>query len=180
MLRILERGVLCSGMSRSWRNTWQSRKIINLKIWFFITPFSRHNETLGTKKSMTWFTHQECQDMFILSKWNQSISYDFAIKRDFGTDYGICCWYTPQINFTEIDIHTKENNLKEPDWGQWFMDVPKVRIIHNHNKSIDVGFFRVQKRVKTTGSPCYLISSHLTIPTTMRAQRAWSWHLFTT
>ena len=52
-----------------------------------------------------------------------------AIERDFGTDYGICCWYTPQINFTEIDIHTKENNLHEPDWGQWFMNVPKVSFV---------------------------------------------------
>jgi len=86
---------------------------------------AKHNETLETKMSITWFTHQECKDMFVLSKWNQTKTYDFAIERDFGTDYGICCWYTPQINFTEIDIHTKENNLHEPDWGQWFMNVPK-------------------------------------------------------
>ena len=64
--------------------------------------------------------------MFVFSKWNQTKTYDFAIKRDFGTDYGICCWYTPQINFTEIDIHTKANNLHEPDWGEWFMNVSKV------------------------------------------------------
>ena len=80
--------------------------------------------------SITWFTHQECKDMFVLSKWNQTKTYDFAIERDFGTDYGICCWYTPQINFTEIDIHTKENNLHEPDWGQWFMNVPKVSALN--------------------------------------------------
>ena len=46
---------------------------------------------------------QNCEDMFVLSKWNQSKTYSFEIKRDFGTDYGICCWYTPQLNFTEID-----------------------------------------------------------------------------
>ena len=97
--------------------------IINM---YFLT---RHNEALETKMSITWFTHQECKDMFVLSKWNQTKTYDFAIERDFGTDYGICCWYTPQINFTEIDIHTKENNLHEPDWGQWFMNVPKVSLM---------------------------------------------------
>ena len=81
----------------------------------------RHNQTLDTKMSITWFTHQvsflfacysisdpcqylqNCEDMFVLSKWNQSKTYSFEIKRDFGTDYGICCWYTPQLNFTEID-----------------------------------------------------------------------------
>ena len=93
---------------------------------------------------------QNCEDMFVLSKWNQSKTYSFEIKRDFGTDYGICCWYTPQLNFTEIDRyfnatdvekglnlykmlhrHTRENHLHEPDWGQWFMNVPKV-ISHRH------------------------------------------------
>ena len=49
------------------------------------------------------FVLQNCEDMFVLSKWNQSKTYSFEIKRDFGTDYGICCWYTPQLNFTEID-----------------------------------------------------------------------------
>lgn len=76
--------------------------------------------------SITWFTHQDCKDMFLLSKWNQTKTYDYAIERDFGTDYGICCWYTPQLNFTQIDLHTHENHLHEPDWGHWFMNVPKV------------------------------------------------------
>lgn len=53
---------------------------------------ARHNETLNTKKSITWFTHQKCEDMFILSKWNGSKTFNFQISRDFGTDYGICCW----------------------------------------------------------------------------------------
>jgi len=86
---------------------------------------AKHNETLETKMSITWFTHQDCKDMFLLSKWNQTKTYDYAIERDFGTDYGICCWYTPQLNFTQIDLHTHENHLHEPDWGHWFMNVPK-------------------------------------------------------
>ena len=85
------------------------------------------NETLETKTSITWFTHQDCKDMFLLSKWNQSKTYEYAIVRDFGTDYGICCWYTPQLNYTEIDLHTRQNNLSEPDWEFWFDEkVPKV------------------------------------------------------
>ena len=92
--------------------------------------FPRHNETLNTKNSIAWLTRQECKDMFVLSKWNQTTTYDFAISRDFGTDYGICCWYTPQLNFTQIDLHTKEKNLHEPDWGQWFMNVPKVTMLN--------------------------------------------------
>ena len=43
---------------------------------------------------------QSCDDMFIYSKWNGSTTYTHGEnKRDFGTDYGICCWYTPQLNF---------------------------------------------------------------------------------
>ena len=43
---------------------------------------------------------QSCDDMFIYSKWNSSTTYTHGEnKRDFGTDYGICCWYTPQLNF---------------------------------------------------------------------------------
>ena len=86
----------------------------------------RHNETLGMKKSINWLAHQDCKEMFLMSKWNQTKAYDHAIERDFGTDYGICCWYTPQLNFTEIDQHTKRNNLNSPDWGNWFRNVPKV------------------------------------------------------
>ena len=60
-------------------------------------------------------------------QWNSSTTYGFEIERDFGTDYGICCWYTPQLNFTEIMKHTEENHLEEPDWGHWFTGIAKVR-----------------------------------------------------
>ena len=41
--------------------------------------------------------------MFIYAKWNSSTTYGFGNnERDFGTDYGICCWYTPQLNFSAI------------------------------------------------------------------------------
>ena len=43
--------------------------------------------------SLAWLSHQNCDDMFILSKWNGSTTYHFGNnERDFGTDYGICCW----------------------------------------------------------------------------------------
>ena len=94
----------------------------------------RQNVTQDNKVSITWFTHQNCEDMFLMSKWNQTKIYDYAIERDFGTDYGICCWYTPQLNFTEIDIHTRENQLSMPDWGHWFMNVPKVSLSKNASR----------------------------------------------
>ena len=122
-------------------------------------------------KSMNWITRQECKDMFVLSKWNQTTTYNFAISRDFGTDYGICCWYTPQLNYTQIDAHTKENNLSEPDWGKWFMNVPKESNLDNLGRIIDF-YFRGPKLAKTMGSPCCLILNHLTILITMRGQKA--------
>ena len=48
------------------------------------------------------------------------------IERDFGTDFGTCCWYTPQINLTEVKEHQNENNLEEPDWGHWFSNLKKA------------------------------------------------------
>lgn len=99
-------------------------------------------------------THQLCKDMFIFSivslactmkyflkglkfllsllflvffKWNGSKTYSFEVERDFGTDYGICCWYTPQFNFTEILKHSRSESLPEPDWGYWFTQIQKVR-----------------------------------------------------
>ena len=58
---------------------------------------------LTVEGSITWLSHQNCDDMFIYSKWNGTTTYGFgANERDFGTDYGICCWYTPQLNFSAI------------------------------------------------------------------------------
>ena len=60
------------------------------------------------------------------SKWNKSITNHMEIDRDFGTDFGNCCWYTPQINLTEVKKHQVENNLLEPAWGYWFSNMKKV------------------------------------------------------
>ena len=68
---------------------------------------------------------QDCKDMFILSQWNESKTYTFEIERDFATDYGNCCWYTPQLNLTEVKKHQKENDLLEPDWGHFFTNLQK-------------------------------------------------------
>ena len=59
-------------------------------------------------------------------QWNATTTYRFEIERDFGTDYGICCWYTPQLNFTTILQHQQDNNLHEPDWGHFFTNIAKV------------------------------------------------------
>jgi hypothetical protein len=61
-------------------------------------------------------------------QWNSSTTYGFEIERDFGTDYGICCWFTPQHNFTNIVQHMKDNHLHEPDWGKWFSGLKKARL----------------------------------------------------
>jgi hypothetical protein len=75
---------------------------------------------LTVEGSITWLSHQMCDDMFIYSKWNGSMTYGFgANERDFGTDYGICCWYTPQLNFSAIP------DGPDTDWAFWFNSVPK-------------------------------------------------------
>ena len=65
--------------------------------------------------------------LLLFLQWNATTSYNFEIPREFGTDYGICCWYTPQLNFTEILEHQMENNLHEPDWSNFFLNIKKVR-----------------------------------------------------
>ena len=64
---------------------------------------------------------------YVELQWNATTSYNFEIPREFGTDYGICCWYTPQLNFTEILEHQMEHNLTEPDWSNFFLNIKKVR-----------------------------------------------------
>ena len=73
-----------------------------LKLLMNVTSFSLIPQVLKTflekrnltmQGSVTWISHQKCDDMFIYSKWNGTTSYGFgANERDFGTDYGICCW----------------------------------------------------------------------------------------
>ena len=65
---------------------------------------------------------------FPFFQWNGSTINHFKIERDFGTDYGICCWYTPQLNYSEIHEHQVTNNLHEPAWGHWFTNIKKVSI----------------------------------------------------
>ena len=70
--------------------------------------------------SITFLSHQSCDDMFIYSRWNGTTTYDFGKNtRDFGTDYGICCWYTPQLNFSDIP------HGDDTDWAYWFNSVTK-------------------------------------------------------
>jgi len=71
---------------------------------------------------VAWLSHQKCDDMFISSRWNGTSTYGFGDNtRDFGTDYGICCWYTPQLNFSAIP------DGPDTDWAFWFNSVPKGR-----------------------------------------------------
>ena len=62
----------------------------------------------------------------LIFQWNGSKTFSFEIERDFGTDYGICCWYTPQLNYTEIMLDTIRHNHSEVHWGPWFTNVARV------------------------------------------------------
>ena len=104
----------------------------------------RKNLTDPMKSSLSWLAHQNCNDMFLLSKWNQSKYEDYAIERDYGTDYGICCWYTPQLNYTEVAEDMNRKNIAEPDWGTWFHKIPKgakTGIDHGFSILLDIETF---------------------------------------
>lgn len=105
------------------------------------------------KKSMYWAMHQNCGDMFILSKWNGTVhNSSLDVDYDFGTDYGICCWFTPQLNLTEIINQYKDKrksehkryerhpeNAKTSRMGQmdihghWFRNIRKGATSGKHN-----------------------------------------------
>ena len=105
------------------------------------------------KKSMYWAMHQNCGDMFILSKWNGTVhNSSLDVDYDFGTDYGICCWFTPQLNLTEIIGEfndDRKRNHKNNDHssktkkttrmgqmdihGHWFRNIRKGATSGKHN-----------------------------------------------
>ena len=41
--------------------------------------------------------------------------------------------YNMSLSNEMLHRHTRENHLHEPDWGQWFMNVPKVKLFGNEN-----------------------------------------------
>ena len=61
----------------------------------------------------------------LVFQWNGSTTFSHLQLRE-RTDYGMCCWFTPQFNFTEILLQSELKGLKEPDWGHWFMKVDKA------------------------------------------------------
>ena len=95
-----------------------------------------------THNSLNWAVHQKCSDMFLQSTWN-GFTYDNSteIDYDFGTDYGICCWFTPQLNYTEIvrRFKTSHSNRNGSRMGQmdingyWFKNVQKGAASGKHN-----------------------------------------------
>ena len=98
-------------------------------------------------KSMEWAMHQKCKDMFVFSKWNGSMSEGaYDIDYDFGTDYGICCWFSPQLNLSQIresffskrraSNKTVDKNFRMGQMdidGQWFENITKGATTGKHN-----------------------------------------------
>ena len=58
-------------------------------------------------------------------QWNGTTTFSHLQLRE-RTDYGMCCWFTPQFNFTEILRQSELDGLTEPDWGHWFMKIDKA------------------------------------------------------
>ena len=85
--------------------------------------------------------------MFVYSKWNGSMTEGaYDIDYDFGTDYGICCWFTPQLNLSEIredflQSYRASNKTFPENWrmgqmdidGKWFVNVKKGGSTGKHN-----------------------------------------------
>ena len=108
---------------------------------------SKLNSVSPANKSLDWAMQQKCQDLFVFSKWNGSMSEgSYDIDYDFGTDYGICCWFSPQLNLTEIREkfikHRFGSNQNQPnDWrmgqmdidGEWFANISRGAITGRHN-----------------------------------------------
>ena len=105
------------------------------------------NKVSPANKSLDWAMHQKCQDMFVYSKWNGSLSEgSYDIDYDFGTDYGICCWFSPQLNLSRIreDFLSKRRDTNQTlpeNWrmgqmdidGGWFQNIKKGATTGKHN-----------------------------------------------
>ena len=52
---------------------------VHTQVYSILFFLFRHNETLETKQSITWFTHQQCHDMHVLSKWNGTKTYRYNL-----------------------------------------------------------------------------------------------------
>ena len=129
----------------------------------------RHNQTLDTKMSITWFTHQVSFLHVLLNIKAFSNAelrghvcavqvepeQDLQLRDQAGLWDGLrhlllvhsptqlhgdrpvllqCnrC-YNMFLSNEMLHRHTRENHLHEPDWGQWFMNVPKVKLFGNEN-----------------------------------------------
>ena len=99
-------------------------------------------------KSLDWAMHQKCKDMFVYSKWNGSMSGAAELLQDydFGVDYGICCWFSPQLNLSEIREqfilkHSGTNKSFSENWrmsnldieGHWWSDIQKGATTGKYN-----------------------------------------------
>ena len=97
------------------------------------------------ENTLNYAMHQKCEDLFIQSK-SSGVAYDNSsqIDFDFETDYGICCWFTPQLNYTElVRLHKTANIAKAAKintrmgqmdiQGHWFLNIEKGATSGKHN-----------------------------------------------
>ena len=76
---------------------------------------------------------QACADLTLMTIWQGRPTFQFDTQREFETDVGTCCWFTPQHNYTEIWQSTKSQGLEFPDWGQWLANVSKGTTVGQDN-----------------------------------------------
>ena len=90
------------------------------------------------ENTLNYAMHQKCEDLIIQNKLRDVVSDNsLEFDYDFGTDYGICCWFTPQLNYAElVRLHKIAKASKQPAsnstrlgqrdmQGQWFLDITK-------------------------------------------------------
>ena len=71
----------------------------------------------------SWDTHQKCKNMLLFSTWNGSVWDAADYEWDMEMDYGICCYYSPQLNTTKMkDDEGRQGHL---DWGRLYREMPK-------------------------------------------------------
>ena len=75
--------------------------------------------------------------MLLFSTWNGSVWDDAHFGWDTEMDYGICCYYSPQLNTSKMVLDEIENDWgTDEDWGKLYKNIPKGAQIEYKQLSI--------------------------------------------